>query len=416
MRVLVSAYACEPGRGSEPSVGWYSVQQIARFHEVWVATRANNRHSIEKALAIKSLPNVHWIFIDLPRWARFWKKGRRGARLYYCMWQFVTYLITRRLHHEVGFELVHHVTIVNYWMPSFLALLPVPFVWGPVGGGESAPRSFLRSFGRRGEMYEMLRNISRKIGELNPIVRLTARRAACVFAATKDTEKRLGHLGCREVHVHSQVGLPIEEVLQLCRLPFRERAPFRLLSGGTLIHWKGFELGIRAFAQLQRQFPTSEYWLLGDGPERRRWEALAEELSVAKKVVFWGEVTRSELLQKLAECDVLLHPSLHDSGGYIILEAMAAGRPPVCLDLGGPGVLVTPETGIKVPALCPDQVIRDLAEALGRLSCNPVFRASLGQAARTRVKEHFSWDEKGITLTSGYSRAVFPLKLDTSPR
>jgi hypothetical protein len=244
MKVLVSAYACEPERGSESAVGWNCVQQIARFHEVWVVTRANNRHSIAKALAKKPLPNVHWIFVDLPRWARFWKSGQRGVHLYYCIWQFLTYLVARRLHQEIGFDLVHHVTFVNYWMPTFLALLPVRFVWGPVGGGESAPRGFWSSFSVRGKMYETLRDISRKIGELNPIVRLTARRAALVFSTTRETEKRLRSLGCREVEVYSQVGLSTEEVIQLLRLPFREEPPFRLLSGGTLLHLKGFELGI----------------------------------------------------------------------------------------------------------------------------------------------------------------------------
>ena len=263
MKVLVSAYACEPKRGSESAVGWNCVQQIARFHEVWVVTRANNRHSVAQALAEKPLPNVHWIFVDLPPWASFWKRGQRGIHLYYCLWQFITYLIVRRLHQKIGFDVVHHVTFVNYWMPSFLALLPVRFVWGPVGGGESAPRAFWSSFSVRGKMYETLRDISRKIGELNPIVRLTVRRAACVFSTTWETEKRLRNLGCREVQVYSQVGLANEEVIQLLRLPFREKPPFRLLSGGTLIHWKGFELGIKAFSQFQRQFPTSEYWLLG---------------------------------------------------------------------------------------------------------------------------------------------------------
>jgi glycosyltransferase involved in cell wall biosynthesis len=141
---------------------------------------------------------------------------------------------------------------------------------------------------------------------------------------------------------------------------------------------------------------------LGDGPERRRLEKLAEKLDVAEKVTFLGNVSRSELFQKLAECDVLVHPSLHDSGGYIILEAMAAGRPPICLDLGGPGVLVTLETGIKIPAVCPEQVVRDLAEALCRLANNPMLCSSLGHAARVRVKTDFIWDKKGTKLADSY--------------
>ena len=402
MKVLVSAYACEPGTGSEPAVGWNCVQQISRFHEVWVVTRANNRQAIAGALAKNPLPNVHWIFVDLPRWARFWKSGQRGVRVYYCLWQFMIYLEARRLHQKINFDVVHHVTFVNYWMPTFLALLPVPFVFGPVGGGESTPRAFLSSFSMRGKIYELLRNIARKIGEWNPIVRLTVRRAACIFATTRETEKRLRGLESRDVQVYSQVGLPAGELDQLGRSPFRNNSPFRILSAGTLLHWKGFELGVRAFSQFQHKFPTSEYWLLGSGPEEQRLKKLVKRLGIAERVTFWGNVSRSDLFKKLAECDVLLHPSLHDSGGYIVLEAMAAGRPPVCLDLGGPGVQVTPETGIKIPAICPEQVVRDLAETLCRLAKNSKLRASLGHAARVRVETHFSWDKKGTTFADTY--------------
>ena len=47
MKLLISAYACEPGLGSEPGAGWNCVRQAARFHEVWVLTRENNREPIE---------------------------------------------------------------------------------------------------------------------------------------------------------------------------------------------------------------------------------------------------------------------------------------------------------------------------------------------------------------------------------
>ena len=75
LKVLISAYACEPDKGSEAAVGWNWVLQISRSHEVWVITRENNQERIEKAAATKPLPNVHWVYFDLPRWARFWEAG-----------------------------------------------------------------------------------------------------------------------------------------------------------------------------------------------------------------------------------------------------------------------------------------------------------------------------------------------------
>lgn len=270
LKILISAYACEPEKGSEPGIGWNWVKQIARFHEVWVVTRTTNRVNIEQALAREPMANVHWVYFDLPRWLRFWKKGQRGVQLYYYLWQIGVYFLGRRLQRRMGFDLVHHVTFVKYWMPSFLAFLPVPFIWGPVGGGESTPRTFWWALSSRGKVYEILRNIARTLGSLDPFVRLTAQRTALALATTEDTAKRLRALGCRHVKIYSQVGLPGGEIQRLASILPLQRNPFRLVSIGNLLHLKGFDLGLRAFAQLQQDFPESEYWLIGDGPEDRK--------------------------------------------------------------------------------------------------------------------------------------------------
>ncbi len=404
MKILMSAYACEPSKGSEPSVGWNQVCQVARDHEVWVITRSNNRPGIDEALAVDPLPNAHWVYFDLPRWASFWKKGMRGMRTYYHCWQFGAYLKARSLHRQFHFDLAHHVTFVNYWMPIFLALLPVPFVWGPVGGGESAPRHLRRALSLRGRIYESLRDFARRMGEMNPIVRMTARRAAVALAATRETEQRLYALGCKRVSVFSQVALPQQELHELLSLPLPSRKkPFRVLSLGRLLHLKGWDFGLRAFARFHAENPDSEYWIVGGGPEAGRLKRMADELRLGDSLVFWGAVSRARVFEMLGECDVLLFPCLHDSGGWASVEAMAAGRPVICLDLGGPALLVTDATGIKVAAIAPEQVLRDLAAALTDLSSDMPRLMRLGQQGRERVRREFNWEKKGQDLARIYS-------------
>jgi hypothetical protein len=150
MKVLLSAYACEPGKGSEPGVGWNMAQALARHHEIWVLTRANNRLAIERELARVARPTLHFAYYDLPVWARWWKRRTRGVQLYYYLWQIGVYRVAQRLHRAIGFDLIHHATFGKYWVPSVLSLLPVPFVWGPVGGAESAPKAFWGHFSLRG--------------------------------------------------------------------------------------------------------------------------------------------------------------------------------------------------------------------------------------------------------------------------
>jgi glycosyltransferase involved in cell wall biosynthesis len=338
----------------------------------------------------------------LPRWASFWKKGQRGIHVYYYLWQLGVYRLAKKLFHEIRFDVVHHMTLGTYWLPSFLSLLPAPFLWGPVGGGEAGPRSFRRAFSIRGRSYEILRDVARRLGELDPFVRLTARRATAALATTRQTAQRLRAIGCEEVCIEQQAALRSEDFEQLSRLPVRREDPFRLLSLGRFLHWKGFELSLRAFADFHRRYPASEYWLIGDGPERQNLEALAQTMGVSDGVSFCGAISRAGVLKKIAECDVLVHPSLHDSGPLATVEAMAAGRPVICLDLGGPGLQVTPAIGIKISAVTPEQVITDLATAMEQLATNPALRLEMSGACRMRIKQHFTWQKKGRYLVKLY--------------
>jgi len=206
--------------------------------------------------------------------------------------------------------------------------------------------------------------------------------------------------------VLSEAGLPQDEILRLSSVPFRQSGPFRLVSVGRLLHLKGFALGLQAFARIQDRYPDSEYWIFGEGPERKRLEKQVLRLGIATKVRFWGKIARGEVLEKLSDCDVLVHPSLHDSGGWVCLEAMAAGRPVVCLDLGGPGLQVTEHTGIKVSASTPAQTVADMAEAFRRLAGDPELRIRMGEACRQRVTEHFASAGKGDFMNTLYENVA----------
>jgi glycosyltransferase involved in cell wall biosynthesis len=403
LKVLISAYACRPGEGSEPGVGWNVVRELVEYHDLWVLTRSDNRTSIESALTSNPLPGLHFIYCDPPTFVQKLNYNHNLVHLHYYTWQIAAYLIARNLHREINFDVVHHVTYVRYSSPSFLALLPVPFIWGTVGGGESAPRAFWEDFSWRGKVYELTRSLAHRIGELDPFTRLTAQRSVLVRATTEETADRLRQMGAKDVEIFPESGLSEVEIEQLAQIPLLlDRSNIRFISMARLLHWKGLHLGIRAFALAN--IPNSEYWILGDGVEKQRLEALVASLGIEDRVKFWGRLPRQDTLQKLAESAVLLHPSLHDSGGWVCLEAMAAGRPPICLNLGGPAIQVTTETGFKVSAQTPDLAVNGLAGAMTQLARDRDLLASMSQAGRERVKEVYSWQRKGHLLAQLYSK------------
>jgi len=315
------------------------------------------------------------------------------VQLHYYLWQILAYFQARSLHRQVNFDIARHVTYVKFWSPSFISLLPIPFIWGPVGGGEAAPKPFWEDFSLKAKLYETARYWAQRLGESDPFARMTAQRSVLALATTEDTAKRVRAMGAKNVQVLSETCLSKAEFARLAQCEMPAASPIRFISMGRLLHWKGYHLAVRAFAVAN--LPNAEYWLLGEGPERDRLESLAQELGIASQVKFWGRLPREESLGKLGESHVLIHPSLHDSGGWTCLEGMAAGRPIVCLDLGGPATQVTDETGIKVPGYRPKQAVQGLAEAIARLAGDPELRSRMGASGKKLVTEVYDWDVKG---------------------
>jgi glycosyltransferase involved in cell wall biosynthesis len=403
LKVLISAYACEPEKGSEPGVGWNLTCQVARYHEVWLLTRAKNCPAIEAALAQESSANLHMVYFDLPPWARFWKKGDRGIHLYYYLWQVGAYIKARKLHREVGFDVVHHLTFGTDWIPSFLALLPVPFVWGPIVGAQSTNKALRQTFPWTAKIREFARMWVRQLSRLDPLMRCTAGRTALALASGLEAKEHLTRLGCAKVVIHPSVGISNCEMQHLASLPPQdETGKVRFLSVGRLVAFRGLSLVLEALAQVRQRFPQVELWIIGEGPERGRLMRQAERLGVTDVVKFWGRLPRAEMLSRLPECNTFVHLCFRGAVSMACTEAMAARLPVICLDLGGLGLQVTEETGIKVPAVSPEQVVVDLAAAMMRLAQDPALRFRLGQAGQQRVAARFDWEQKGIFMANLY--------------
>jgi glycosyltransferase involved in cell wall biosynthesis len=406
MKVLMSAYACCPDWGSEPSTGWNTVREAANDHDVWVLTSTWHQPQIEAELSRQPVRSLHVEFVECPPWIAVARRGQPWVQLHYYCWQLAAYIRARTLHQQIGFDVAQHLTYGRYWMPSFLPFLPVPFVWGPVGGGESAPKAFWHDLGGYGALFEVIRESARFLGDNDPWVRAVARRSAIALATSPDTYSRMEKLGARKIEVIPNITLTDVELEKLGRVELPPPNPLRFISIGRLLHWKGFHLGIRAFAELKAA--DAEYWIVGDGPAQRSLAALARQLGVNDRVRFLGHVPRASVMSALAQCHALVHPSLHDSSGTVIIEAMAAGRPVICLDLGGPGTLVTTDCGFKAAGTSPNDAVVGLHAAMERLSTSNDLLRRLGSAARERAVTKFGTPFRGRQFSQIYTTVTRP--------
>lgn len=282
MKVLLSAYACEPGKGSEPGVGWRWALEIARLgHDVWVLTRANNRPVIEAEIAkVPHKANLHFLYYDLPAWARWWKKGRRGIRLYYSLWQWGAYRIARKVHGRERFDRVHHVTFVTARQPSFMGNLGIPFIFGPVGGGEQAPWRLRRGYGWRGWILDALRDLLNLLIRFDPLMRRTFRQAETIYVRSAQSRSIIPRAWRSKARCLLGIGIDPPGPASITTAGAADPPGFRVLYAGHFLYLKGMHLGLPAFARMQARCPGPRLTIVGKGPDEGRWRRLAERLGV----------------------------------------------------------------------------------------------------------------------------------------
>ncbi|WP_299414890.1 glycosyltransferase family 4 protein [Acaryochloris sp. IP29b_bin.148] len=398
MKVLLSAYSCEPNKGSEPGVGWRWAIELADLgHQVWVITRANNQQTIEQALSAKARSNLQFVYYDLPAWMRTLKKGPGGIYFYYICWQWGIYQVAKSLSQQIEFDWVHHITFGVLRQPSFLAFLDLPFILGPLGGGERAPYALRQSFQLKGHILDSLRDLFNLLVKIDPVSHAVYRRSTVILCKTQQTLTSIPQRYEDKCRVYLEIGID-SPATTLSKEQQSETwtpdAPFQVLYVGRLVYWKGLHLGLQAFAQFHQQRPESTLTVIGSGPDASWFHQLATQLEIDSAIHWIPWMDQRELMQRYAAHNVFLFPSLHDSSGNVILESLAQGLPVICLDLGGPGVLVDQSCGrvVKTADLDEHAVVQALADRLKVLSEDVALLAQLQEGAYKRARE-YQWSQ-----------------------
>jgi len=388
MKILLSAYACEPHKGSEPGVGWnWMLELIRQGHNVSVITRENNRAVIEREIQSLSIP-VTIAYHDLPAWCRKWKPWPGGLYFYYLAWQFGAYHRARKLHKMMTFDLVHHITFVTFRQPSFMGGLGIPFVFGPVGGGETSPRRLRAGMNLSGRLRELLRDLLIGAARFDPFMIHTYSKASRIACTTRDTLQRIPPHFQSKCLVIPAIGID-PPVLATTSAP--PPAP-RFLFIGRLLYWKGLHLTLRAMPEVLRTVPDARLTVIGEGSDARWLKQVAESCGIQAHVTWVSSLPHNEISAAFRDHTALVFPSLHDSGGMVVLESLAAQVPVICLALGGPAVFVDSSCGIRIDAANQtEEVIQHaLATAMIQLAQNPSLRQQLAANCLSRAHD-FTW-------------------------
>ena len=403
MKILMSAYACEPFKGSEPEVGWQWALQMARFHDVTVLTRSNNRENIERGLAAlpPGTPVPCFIYFDTPG-VFWWLKSRlRMPQLYYIIWQKSAWHVISELNKSARFDLLHHITFAGYRYTTAIWNHGVPCIWGPVGGMEAMPSHLLPGQHFSTMIFEILRNANNALQSLPfHVIPERAAESTLTLVSTRETADVFKALGA-ETQTFPTIGISREAVSDRTLTP--PTGPLKLLFVGSIISLKGVELAILG---LQAARSDATLTFVGDGKYLDAAKALVRKLNLTDRVHFLGRKPREEVLKIYSSYHVFLFPSLHDSGAFVVIEAMAQGLPVICLDCGGPAISVVEGCGIRVPLGRRKDVVKGIAEGIEYYDNDREKVARHGEAARKTVLLNYDWDRKGEKMNAFYNEAL----------
>jgi len=414
-RILISAFACHPPTSSEHQeeekilgsgesiLGWNLVKQISRIHEVWVITQRRNAKGIRRAVDQGEMADVKFCYFDFPVWHRTLWYWQISLHFYYYFWQIFAFLKAKKLHRKNHFDLVHHITYANYWMPSFMgAFLKIPFIWGPVGGGQKTPPGFYKEYSLGGKISELVRGISQWIGiKLLYSRSRCLRRSKAILVCNQETKNKIPEKFKEKVQNFPVTGIG-QDALRPDRYVQKDHNIFSVITTGRLVHWKNFAEALTAFHIFFRKYPQSQFFIIGDGPEKDRLETMSSELNLKNHVHFISWLPQNELFKRMCQSDVFLYPSLREGGGAVVIEAMASGLPVICLDTAGPGFHIRKEWGIKIEPRNPDFVVGGMAQSLEKLYEDKDLRQQMGIKAYERAKDYYLWDRLGERLQNIY--------------
>jgi glycosyltransferase involved in cell wall biosynthesis len=412
LRILVLAPDSNPEGVSIPYVTYSHAAALAQLHDVTLVVRSTVEDPVRRAKALfRAIEVVRMPWLErIYTWSfrRIFRSNFASQAVTAFGYPFALafeWRAWRQLRHRIRageFDVVLRLIPMTAVLPSpfafFLRKGPIPFALGPINGGLPFVKGFSQADSQR-EWISSLRGLYRFL----PYARSTYRNAAAIIAASSQTYAEFVEYRDKLFFV-PEPGVGRSLCSDNSRSP-KSGAKLDLIFVGGLIPCKACDLALRAAAPLLRS-DLAHFTILGDGPDRNRLEQLAKSLGIEKAVSFCGWVSHAEVLRRLGSADVLVFPSVRDFGAGVVFEALATGAVPVVADFGGPGDIVHPDVGYKVPLTNESEFVSQMEEILNGLAGNRELLNRLREQGMAYARECLTWDAKAQSTTRVLNWAV----------
>lgn len=408
-KVLIAAYEVSPYRGSEPGFGWHLPSALAATGvDVHVITSSDWRTEIEAYGHPGDRLTFHYVS---PRVLPVgFRSGWRGVYAGYLLWQHACFKAAVKLDADDDFDVAYHLNWGSLFWGSTLSLLGKPFVFGPIGGGQTSPKELREWFGSSWSL-EVRRNWALRVAlRFNRRARRTIRAADLVLATNSETAARSRTLGARRVELCLDTALSPETITHVGREAPDLSTPTILWVGRNLPR-KGVSLALHAFAWVRRSVPSAELVMLGGALNDEATSAQIEALDLVGAVRRMGQVPLSVVVDWYDASSVLLFSSLRESAGAQAFEAMSRGLPVVALDIHAIADFMPATAGVKVPLQEGEGLAQALGDGVIQLLTGPAHWREASRAAQAAAVRH-TWDQRAEMLVPHLTRLASARRAD----
>lgn len=396
-KILLSAFACDPKEGSEKGNGWnWAVGLSAEGYEVHCLTRDVAKENI---LELAGANNIIFHFIKLPfGLEKLYQSSQALMYLYYLIWQYKAYLMAKQLCKTIDFKIVHHVTWGSVQLGSFMYKLPIPFIFGPAGGGQTAPVAFKKYFTNGWGAEEKRNKVSVFLLKFNPAARKMYAAASAIWVSNPDTAQLIKNNGGKKVMSTLDAALP-NTFFPASFTPKKSNPnELKLLWVGRFMPRKGILLVLEVMNTL-KHISGITLTVVGDGEQKDEFLTMIEKLGLSNTVFWKGKVPFEKVKEYYSTHDAFFFTSLRDSCPAQLIEAMAYGLPIITINLHGQSFIVNDDTGFRCKCDTLKQAIEELHKSITELYNNPAKLTQMSIAAHEFALQQ-TWSKKIKTIVN----------------
>ena len=420
LKVLINAYACSPGMGSEPGMAWNWVKNLAKFCELYIITEGEFREKIEAVVpTLVQGGNMHFYYNPVSDEIRkmCWNQGDWRFYKYYRQWQWKTYLMAKDICEKERIDVLHQLNMIGFREPGYLWKLSkengVPFVWGPVDAKDKFPMAYLDGANMKTKLFMRLKNFLTGIQlKYSGRVHAAAHQAPVIFSASSNSQRSFKKYMGIDSPLLNETGCYMEESTLMGKTdgeienrPIEDKnskEPFDVLWVGKMDFRKQLALALKSIAECAQ--PKMRLHIVGGG-NAVPYQKLASELGIENQCVWHGAVSHEEVQKLMQESDVFFFTSVAEGTPHVVLESIGNHLPVVCFDTCGQGDSVNESVGRKIALSHPFQSAHDFARILNELEGNRALLKQLSENCKQRQME-LSWEVKARKVVEEYKRII----------